>query len=37
VEGKLTTRSYQDKEGTKKYSTEVVVNELLMLGKNKSA
>ena len=32
VEGKLTTRSYEDKEGVKKYITEVVVNELLMLG-----
>jgi len=32
VEGKLTTRSYEDKEGVKKYMTEVVVNELLMLG-----
>ncbi|MBJ2172653.1 single-stranded DNA-binding protein [Aureibaculum sp. A20] len=37
VEGKLTTRSYDDKEGNKKYITEVVINELLMLGKNKSA
>ena len=32
VEGKLTSRSYEDKEGTKKYITEVVVNEILMLG-----
>ena len=32
VEGKLTTRSYEDKEGIKKYITEIVVNELLMLG-----
>ena len=32
VEGKLTSRSYDDKEGNKKYITEVVVNELLMLG-----
>jgi len=32
IEGKLTNRSYDDKEGTKKYITEVVVNELLMLG-----
>ena len=37
VEGKLTTRSYDDKDGNKKYITEVVINELLMLGKNKSA
>lgn len=32
VEGKLTSRSYEDKEGKKKYITEVVVNEILMLG-----
>lgn len=33
IEGKLTSRSYEDKEGQKRYITEVVVNELLMLGK----
>jgi single-strand DNA-binding protein len=33
IEGKLTSRSYEDKEGQKRYVTEVVVNELLMLGK----
>ena len=33
IEGKLTTRSYNNKEGEKKYITEIVVNELLMLGK----
>jgi single-strand DNA-binding protein len=32
VEGKLTHRSYEDKEGNKRYSTEVVCNELLLLG-----
>jgi len=32
VEGKLTTRSWEDKDGMKRYSTEVVCNELLMLG-----
>jgi len=32
VEGKLTSRSYEDKEGVKKYITEVVVNELVLLG-----
>lgn len=31
VEGRLTTRSYEDKEGTKKYVTEVVCNDLLLL------
>jgi len=32
IEGKLTSRSYDDKEGNKRYITEIVVNELLMLG-----
>ena len=32
VQGKLTSRSYEDKEGTKRYATEVVVNEMLLLG-----
>jgi len=32
IEGKLTTRTYDDKEGNKKYITEIVVNELLLLG-----
>lgn len=33
VEGKLTYRSYDDKNGEKRYVTEVVVNEVLLLGK----
>ncbi|WP_458628076.1 single-stranded DNA-binding protein [Winogradskyella sp. PC D3.3] len=33
VEGKLTSRSWEDKDGIKRYVTEVVCNELLMLGK----
>ena len=32
LEGKLVNRSYNDKEGNKKYITEVQVNELLLLG-----
>jgi len=32
IEGKLTNRSYETKEGEKRFITEVVVNELLMLG-----
>ena len=32
VEGKLVSRSYNDKDGNKKYFTEIQVNELLMLG-----
>lgn len=33
IEGKLTSRSYENKEGEKRYVTEVVCNEILMLGK----
>ncbi|PQJ79799.1 single-stranded DNA-binding protein [Polaribacter porphyrae] len=32
IEGKLTSRSYETKEGEKRYITEVVVNELLLLA-----
>ena len=32
IDGKLTTRSWEDKDGIKRYTTEVVCNELLMLG-----
>ena len=32
IEGKLTSRSYEDKDGGKKYVTEIIVHELLMLG-----
>ena len=32
IEGKLVSRSYEDADGVKRYVTEVVVNELLMLG-----
>ena len=33
VEGKLVHRSYETKEGEKRYVTEIKCNELLMLGK----
>jgi len=33
IDGKLTHRSYDDKNGEKKYVTEVVVNEILLLSK----
>ena len=33
IEGKLTNRSWEDKDGNKRYTTGVVCNELLMLGK----
>ena len=35
IEGKLTTRSYDDKDGNKRYISEIIVNELLMLGGKK--
>lgn len=37
IEGKLINRSYTDKDGNKKYITEVQVNELLMLGSKTAA
>lgn len=33
IEGKLVSRNYTDKEGNKRYVTEIVVSELVMLGK----
>jgi len=33
IEGKLTHRSYDDKNGEKRFVTEVVANEVLLLGK----
>jgi single-strand DNA-binding protein len=33
LEGRLTHRSYDDKDGIKRYYTEVIANELLLLGK----
>jgi len=35
IEGKLTNRSYDDKEGVKRYITEIVINELMMIGNKK--
>lgn len=32
IEGKLVNRNYSDKEGNKKYITEIQVNDILMLG-----
>jgi len=37
VEGKLRTRSWQDKEGNTRYTTEVVADELTMLSRPDSA
>jgi single-strand DNA-binding protein len=33
IEGKLMHRSYDDKNGEKRYVTDIVVNEVLLLGK----
>jgi single-strand DNA-binding protein len=32
IEGRLETREWQDKEGQKRYTTEIVANEMRMLG-----
>ena len=32
LEGKLTTRSWEDEKGNKKYITEVVCSEIMLLG-----
>ena len=32
IEGRMQTRSYEDKEGQKRYVTEVVCDELILLG-----
>lgn len=32
IEGKLSHRSYEDKNGDKRYITEVVANEIMLLG-----
>jgi single-strand DNA-binding protein len=37
VEGKLINRNYTDKDGKKKYITEVEINELLLLGPKKAS
>ncbi len=34
IEGKLTHRSYTDKDGEKRYVTEVEVREILLLSKD---
>ena len=35
IEGKLTYRSYEDKNGTKKYITEIIASDFLMFQSNK--
>ncbi len=36
IEGKLKSRSYQDKDGVTKYITEVVADEMTMLSRNEN-
>jgi len=37
IEGRLINRNYTDKEGVKKYITEIQVNELLLMGNKPSS
>src|SRR5262245_45750450 len=37
VEGKIRTRQWQDQQGQKRYSTEVVANQMVMLGRASDA
>lgn len=37
IEGKLINRSYTDKDGIKRYVTEIQVNEVLLIGGEKPA
>ncbi len=36
MEGKLQTRKWQTKEGQDRYTTEIIVNEMTMLGEKSS-
>jgi single-strand DNA-binding protein len=36
IEGKLSSRSYQDKEGNKRYITEVIVQNIMLMGDRKA-
>ncbi len=37
IDGKLVNRTYTDKDGTKKYITEIELNEFLLLGNKTNA
>jgi single-strand DNA-binding protein len=37
IEGKLVNNNYTDKDGNKRYSTEIVVQELLLIGAKATA
>jgi single-strand DNA-binding protein len=36
IEGKISSRNYTDKDGVKRYVTEIIVNDLLMIGGKKA-
>lgn len=36
ITGKLSSRSYEDKDGQKRYVTEIVLNEFLLMGNRNS-
>ena len=36
IEGKLNTRSYEGKDGEKRYITEIILSELVLLGKKEA-
>ena len=33
IEGRLVHRSYEDKSGEKRFATEIIINDILLLGK----
>lgn len=37
IQGKLTNREYEDKEGQKRYTTEIVVDEFYLIGKREKS
>ena len=36
IDGKISSRNYTDKDGVKRYVTEIIVNDLLMIGGKKA-
>ncbi|MDF2157074.1 single-stranded DNA-binding protein [Algoriphagus sp. CAU 1675] len=36
IEGKISNRDYKDKDGVKRYITEIIVNDFLLMGSGKS-
>ena len=36
IEGKITTREWEDKDGNKRYNTEIIASNMEMLGGNKN-